>query len=81
MFTPLAPSDFVVSVPFRWRGIMYETGGGLPAGIPQGAMTQFLHKTPPLIKLVAEEPKNINGTRKKKKKKARKKSRKKTARR
>ena len=74
MFTPLSPSDFVVSEAFRWRGIMYESGGGLPAGIPQGAMTRFLHRDPPLIALKAVEPKDTNGTRKKasKKKKAKK---------
>ncbi len=66
MFTPLSPSDFVVSEMFRWRGIMYKAGSGLPAGIPQGAMTQFLHRSPPLIKLRAEEPKGTNGTMRKK---------------
>lgn len=75
MFTPLSPSDFKVSVPFRWRGILYEADSGLPAGIPTGAMTQFLHKTPPLIKLIAKKSKNANGTRKKaSKKKAKKKT-------
>jgi hypothetical protein len=58
---------------------MYKTGSGLPAGIPQGAMTQFLHRTPPLIKLIASEPKATNGTRKKaSNKKASKKKAKKT---
>ena len=76
MFTPLAPSDFVVSEAFRWRGIMYKSGSGLPAGIPQGALTQFLHKDPPLIRLRAAEPKSSNGTRKKASKKKAKKSKK-----
>lgn len=76
MFNALAPSDFVVAVPFRWRGVVYDKGSGLPAGMPQGAIHQFLHKDPPLIEL-----KNGSGKASKKKtsKKTTKKTTKKTA--
>lgn len=48
----LSPSDYKVAEDFRWRGLVYKAGSGLPTDMPQGAITQFLHKTPPLIKLL-----------------------------
>jgi hypothetical protein len=51
MFSPLSPSDFVVAEDFRWRGLVYKRGSGLPAGIPQGAIHQFLRRDPPLIEM------------------------------
>lgn len=69
MFNPLSPSDFVVASEFRWRGIVYKEGSGLPAGMPQGAIHQFLRRDPPLIEMKNGEPKRKRTTRKKKAKK------------
>ncbi len=63
MFISLSPSDYRVAQDFRWRGLVYKAGSGLPADMPQGAMTQFLRKDPPLIKLSNGA---TNGTGKKK---------------
>ena len=71
MHEVLSPSDFVVAEPFRWRGVLYEKNSGLPSGIPQGAISQFLRRTPPLIKLKGSKAQtSANGTGKKTTKKA-----------
>jgi len=73
MFKALSPSDFEVLMPFRWRGVVYKSGSGLPPAMPQGAMHQFLHKNPPLIGLKS------NGASSSKKTASRKKATKKTS--
>lgn len=61
LFTHLSPSDYRVALDFRWRGLVYKAGSGLPADMPQGAMTQFLRKNPPLIKLLNGDASNGAG--------------------
>ena len=79
MLEGFSPSDFVVAQEFRWRGLVYTVGSGLPTGMPPGAMTQFLRTDPPLIERKNGETKTVQAettkkrTAKKKKKKASKK--------
>lgn len=77
MYHLFQPDKFVVAEAFRWRGLMYEKGSGLPPGIPQGAISSFLHKDPPLIKLKTSASSNGAGKKTTKKKTTKKRASKK----
>jgi hypothetical protein len=70
--------DYLVAESFRWQGILYEKDSVLPADMNAAAITRFMHRTPPLLKLKSASPNGAKpAARKKSRKKAKKKAKKK----